>query len=249
MNALNSSDLVFFSPRFLQKSFKRSEASVTEWTETIWGHADLWLGRSGFLWCRLLPGNPLSSEGAFLHPLLQWPSVLRPAAASSRLPTRASFQQRRLPLHSGGTGPSRSGPGETGAGLLGRQTHTRGSVQVLFVWEGAAGLTRQRYTERQFDRLQACFQESRSCVLFLCSAAPQLKISDDRLTVTGEKGYSMVRASHGVRKGAWFFEVTVDEMPAETAARLGWSQPLGSYLETLIKSRTLAVFHWFGVLS
>lgn len=57
--------------------------------------------------------------------------------------------------------------------------------------------------------------------------APQLKISDDRLTVTGEKGYSMVRASHGVRKGAWFFEVTIDDMPPETAARLGWSQPLG----------------------
>lgn len=57
--------------------------------------------------------------------------------------------------------------------------------------------------------------------------APQLKISDDRLTVTGEKGYSMVRASHGVRKGSWFFEVTIDEMPSETAARLGWSQPLG----------------------
>lgn len=62
----------------------------------------------------------------------------------------------------------------------------------------------------------------------LCSAtAPQLKISDDRLTVVGEKGYSMVRASHGVRKGAWYFEISMDEMPPDTAARLGWSQPLG----------------------
>ena len=60
-------------------------------------------------------------------------------------------------------------------------------------------------------------------------AAPQLKISDDRLTVTGEKGYSMVRASHGVRKGSWYFEVSIDEMPPDTAARLGWSQPLGRY--------------------
>ncbi|TRY88154.1 hypothetical protein DNTS_029456 [Danionella cerebrum] len=57
----------------------------------------------------------------------------------------------------------------------------------------------------------------------------RLKISDDRLTVTGEKGYSMVRASHGVRKGSWYFEVTVDEMPPDTAARLGWSQPLGKH--------------------
>lgn len=45
--------------------------------------------------------------------------------------------------------------------------------------------------------------------------------------MVGEKGYSMVRASHGVRKGAWYFEITVDEMPPDTAARLGWSQPLG----------------------
>lgn len=63
--------------------------------------------------------------------------------------------------------------------------------------------------------------------IFSITTAPQLKISDDRLTVVGEKGYSMVRASHGVRKGAWYFEITVDEMPPDTAARLGWSQPLG----------------------
>lgn len=73
------------------------------------------------------------------------------------------------------------------------------------------------------------------------AAAPQLKISDDRLTVTGEKGYSMVRASHGVRKGAWFFEVTVDEMPLETAARLGWSQPLGQYHFFLLCDSTCEV--------
>lgn len=30
--------------------------------------------------------------------------------------------------------------------------------------------------------------------------APQLKISNDRLSVTGEKGYSMVRATHGIHK-------------------------------------------------
>lgn len=72
------------------------------------------------------------------------------------------------------------------------------------------------------------------CLIFfvhvLClHPAPQLKISDDRLTVTGEKGYSMVRASHGVRKGCWYFEVSVEDMPPDTAARLGWSQPLGEF--------------------
>lgn len=70
-------------------------------------------------------------------------------------------------------------------------------------------------------------QTNRSHHLLCSAAAPQLKISDDRLTVVGEKGYSMVRASHGVRKGAWYFEISMDEMPPDTAARLGWSQPLG----------------------
>lgn len=76
------------------------------------------------------------------------------------------------------------------------------------------------------DLYRACLYER--VLLALHDRAPQLKISDDRLTVTGEKGYSMVRASHGVRKGAWYFEVTVDEMPPDTSARLGWSQPLGN---------------------
>ncbi|KAK1800837.1 hypothetical protein P4O66_006033 [Electrophorus voltai] len=76
------------------------------------------------------------------------------------------------------------------------------------------------------DLYRACLYEK--VLLALHDRAPQLKISDDRLTVTGEKGYSMVRASHGVRKGAWYFEVSVDDMPPDTAARLGWSQPLGN---------------------
>ncbi|MGH0173362.1 UNVERIFIED_CONTAM: hypothetical protein FKN15_065161 [Acipenser sinensis] len=76
------------------------------------------------------------------------------------------------------------------------------------------------------DLYRACLYER--VLLALHDRAPQLKISDDRLTVTGEKGYSMVRASHGVRKGSWYFEVTVDEMPPDTASRLGWSQPLGN---------------------
>ncbi|KAH0623182.1 hypothetical protein JD844_031222 [Phrynosoma platyrhinos] len=76
------------------------------------------------------------------------------------------------------------------------------------------------------DLYRACLYER--VLLALHDRAPQLKISDDRLTVIGEKGYSMVRASHGVRKGAWYYEISVDEMPSETAARLGWSQPLGN---------------------
>ena len=33
----------------------------------------------------------------------------------------------------------------------------------------------------------------------------------------------------GVRRGSWYFEVTLDEMPENTATRLGWSQMLGMH--------------------
>ncbi|KAF5273018.1 hypothetical protein FQR65_LT04760 [Abscondita terminalis] len=54
--------------------------------------------------------------------------------------------------------------------------------------------------------------------------APQLKISEDRLAVTGEKGYCMVRATHWVNRGCWYWEATVEEMPEGSAVRLGWGQ-------------------------
>ena len=38
----------------------------------------------------------------------------------------------------------------------------------------------------------------------------------------------MVRASHAVREGGWYFEVTVHDMPEGSATRLGWSQKLGN---------------------
>ncbi|KAL3276502.1 hypothetical protein HHI36_011882 [Cryptolaemus montrouzieri] len=61
-------------------------------------------------------------------------------------------------------------------------------------------------------------------LLALHDRAPQLKISEDRLTVNGEKGYSTVRATHFVTKGIWYWEATIDEMPEGSATRLGWGQ-------------------------
>ena len=62
--------------------------------------------------------------------------------------------------------------------------------------------------------------------------APQLKLSGR--VVTGEKGYSMLRATHGVRAGRWYYEVKV--LPGEKGfpalpnshtghphCRIGWS--------------------------
>ncbi|KAL1506408.1 hypothetical protein ABEB36_005778 [Hypothenemus hampei] len=61
-------------------------------------------------------------------------------------------------------------------------------------------------------------------LLALHDRAPQLKISEDRLAVTGDKGYSTVRATHFVTKGCWYWEATIEEMPEGSATRLGWGQ-------------------------
>ncbi|XP_017486461.1 PREDICTED: set1/Ash2 histone methyltransferase complex subunit ASH2 isoform X3 [Rhagoletis zephyria] len=68
-----------------------------------------------------------------------------------------------------------------------------------------------------------------NCVLLaLHDRAPQLKISEDRLSVTGDKGYCMVRATHSVNRGRWYFEAIVDDMPEGSATRLGWGQEYGN---------------------
>lgn len=38
----------------------------------------------------------------------------------------------------------------------------------------------------------------------------------------------MIRASHYVREGGWYFEVTINDLPDNSATRLGWSQKLGN---------------------
>lgn len=61
--------------------------------------------------------------------------------------------------------------------------------------------------------------------------APQLKMEGE-FTVTGEKGYSMVRATHSANRGRFYYEVTIDRMKYDpkvpsnhmNAARIGWAQ-------------------------
>ncbi|KAG9511013.1 Set1/Ash2 histone methyltransferase complex subunit ASH2, partial [Fragariocoptes setiger] len=54
--------------------------------------------------------------------------------------------------------------------------------------------------------------------------AQQLKLSDDNMRVTGEKGYCMIRATHSVNRGKWYYEATIESMPALSATRIGWGQ-------------------------
>jgi Set1/Ash2 histone methyltransferase complex subunit ASH2 len=59
--------------------------------------------------------------------------------------------------------------------------------------------------------------------------APQLRLGDDRMTVTGFEGYSVVRATHGVSQGTFYFEVNFYSQPVNSHVRIGWSQSLGVY--------------------
>lgn len=61
--------------------------------------------------------------------------------------------------------------------------------------------------------------------------APQLKLDGD-FRVTGEKGYCMVRATHSINRGKFYYEIYIDKMNKEkrdendeiSAARIGWGQ-------------------------
>lgn len=65
-------------------------------------------------------------------------------------------------------------------------------------------------------------------VLSLSDRANHLKLHESQLAVTGDKGYCMVRATHSVHSGTWYFEATITEQPENAATRIGWSQMLGN---------------------
>ncbi|XP_065892069.1 set1/Ash2 histone methyltransferase complex subunit ASH2-like isoform X2 [Dysidea avara] len=65
-------------------------------------------------------------------------------------------------------------------------------------------------------------------MLSLNDRAHQLRVSDDRMTVTGDKGYCVIRANHGIHAGTWYYEVCIDDMAENSAFRLGWSQNVGN---------------------
>jgi len=53
--------------------------------------------------------------------------------------------------------------------------------------------------------------------------AGQMQLSEDRLSVTGTKGYRTVRATHGMYEGSFYCEVTVTRLGDIGHCRLGWS--------------------------
>ncbi|KAI6174635.1 B30.2/SPRY domain-containing protein [Aphelenchoides bicaudatus] len=54
--------------------------------------------------------------------------------------------------------------------------------------------------------------------------AHQLKLDSDGLTVTGNGGYAMARATHPVSYGRWYYEVEFLTQPGDSHIRIGWAQ-------------------------
>jgi Set1/Ash2 histone methyltransferase complex subunit ASH2 len=50
-----------------------------------------------------------------------------------------------------------------------------------------------------------------------------LTLSEDRVTVSGRKGFRSVRATHGAHVGTWYCEAHVEHLGATGHMRLGWS--------------------------
>lgn len=55
-----------------------------------------------------------------------------------------------------------------------------------------------------------------------------LQLNENRLTVTGMKGYSMIRSSNYVSYGTWYYEVKILNQPDNSCSRIGWSTSLGN---------------------
>ena len=66
--------------------------------------------------------------------------------------------------------------------------------------------------------------EDQSRVLLSKTAkATQLQLSEDRLSVTGHKGFRSAHATHGVYTGTWYCEWKVVHLGGSGHVRLGWS--------------------------
>ena len=63
-------------------------------------------------------------------------------------------------------------------------------------------------------RFTPVYPDPRGVMLSPYDRAPQLRLSDENLTVAGSKGYRLVRATHGAETGAWYCEATIrDDFP------------------------------------
>lgn len=62
--------------------------------------------------------------------------------------------------------------------------------------------------------------ETQEPLVFIDDKAPQLQLNKDGVTITGDRGYRMARASVGVSEGSWFFECKIK---GQGHYRVGWA--------------------------
>lgn len=60
-------------------------------------------------------------------------------------------------------------------------------------------------------------------VLSKLARAPNLQLGEDRLSVSGTKGFRSVRATRGAFQGTWYCEATVKHLGPTGHVRLGWA--------------------------
>lgn len=76
--------------------------------------------------------------------------------------------------------------------------------------EAAKKAEEERRKARKAEEEARKVEEEKLRLTFSSAAshkAVKVKLSDNNNSATGEKGYRMVRATHGVKEGEWFFEV------------------------------------------
>ena len=66
--------------------------------------------------------------------------------------------------------------------------------------------------------------------LSVCFRDKRVKLTDDRFSATGHRGYTTVLGTHAATRGKWYFEVTVVDLNnKEGHVRLGWSTRRSRY--------------------
>lgn len=139
------------------------------------------------------------------------------AVAADAVPASArQLQQQQQPQQQAAPPANRSKKQEGGSK---KKKGGRGAApaEEVEVKGGQVNLVRLRYEGKQEP-----VDDPTRVQLSKVGKASQLQLSEDRLGVTGHKGFKTARASHGVHEGAWYCEVRVSHLGRSGHCRLGW---------------------------
>lgn len=94
----------------------------------------------------------------------------------------------------------------------------RGAAEEIEIKPELSALVRLRYEGRRPDPTD----EPHIVQLSKVHKSARLVLSQDRLSVTGHKGFRSVRSSHGAHVGTWYCEARVKHLGSSGHVRLGW---------------------------